>query len=195
MPHTTNYKLVHHFLIWKGSSEELTISTSLYSPNTSKVDLRVPLRTVGSSEERIKIVSHWLRVRRRARGMIVRRLRRSAKPILLVSRLSISIRPSVGSTKRKNERARVLFPEPVRPRMPTYVVWTSDQWFSILRLTFSPGLISKLRWWSTSGKSGCHRRVSKGQKSVDMYSRHIGWLGLRTWWHREKAKKREASVQ
>lgn len=116
------YKLVHHFSIWEGSSEGLTISASLYSPNTSKVDLRVPLRTVGSSEEHIKTVSHSFRVGRRARGMIVRRLRRSVKPILLVSRLSISIRPSVGSTKRKNERARVLFPEPVRPRMPTYVI-------------------------------------------------------------------------
>lgn len=46
-------------------------------------------------------------------------LRRSESPILEMSRLSMVMQPSVASTKRKNESARVLFPEPVRPRMPT----------------------------------------------------------------------------
>ena len=30
------------------------------------------------------------------------------------------IRPAVASTKRKNDNAKVLLPEPVRPKMPTY---------------------------------------------------------------------------
>ncbi len=52
--------------------------------------------------------------------MIVSLLRRSVSPILDISRPSIIIRPSVASTKRKKDNAKVLFPEPVRPKMPTY---------------------------------------------------------------------------
>lgn len=33
---------------------------------------------------------------------------------------SITIRPLVGSTNLKNDKASVLFPDPVRPRMPIY---------------------------------------------------------------------------
>jgi hypothetical protein len=53
------------------------------------------------------------------RGIIVNLLRRSVKPILDISRPSIRIRPVVASTKRKKDNARVLLPEPVRPRIPT----------------------------------------------------------------------------
>ena len=52
--------------------------------------------------------------------MIVSLLRRSVSPILDISRPSIIIRPPVASTKRKKDNAKVLFPEPVRPKMPTY---------------------------------------------------------------------------
>src|SRR5882757_2206446 len=52
------------------------------------------------------------------RGMMVSLLRRSESPIVEISRPSTVTHPSVASTKRKNESARVLFPEPVRPRMP-----------------------------------------------------------------------------
>ncbi|SRR6266702_1462826 len=52
--------------------------------------------------------------------MIVNLLWRSVSPILDISRPSIIIRPSVASTKRKKDNAKVLFPEPVRPKMPTY---------------------------------------------------------------------------
>ena len=34
---------------------------------------------------------------------------------------STTIHPSVASTKRTKERARVLFPEPVRPRIPIWI--------------------------------------------------------------------------
>ncbi len=47
-------------------------------------------------------------------------LRRSVNPIVDISRPSITIRPSVASTNRKKDNANVLFPEPVRPKMPTY---------------------------------------------------------------------------
>ena len=82
----------------------------------------------------------WRAVGQNSRGMMVSLLRRSVKPILEMSNPSMRIRPSVGSTKRKNESAKVLFPDPVRPRTPT----------------FSPGWISKERWCNTLGKSGCH---------------------------------------
>jgi hypothetical protein len=55
----------------------------------------------------------------RARGMIVNRLRKSVSPMLDISTPSTRIRPLVGSTKRNNDSASVLFPEPVLPRMPT----------------------------------------------------------------------------
>ena len=48
------------------------------------------------------------------------------------------MRPSVASTKRKKDRARVLFPLPVRPRTPT----------------FSPGLTLNEMLCKTLGKSG-----------------------------------------
>ena len=70
--------------------------------------------------------------------MIVKRLLKSARPTLEISTSSTRIRPLVGSTKRKNDRARVLLPEPVLPKTPT----------------FSPGRISKLRLCRTSGRSG-----------------------------------------
>ena len=70
--------------------------------------------------------------------MIVNLLRRSLSPIFEMSISSTKMRPLVGSTKRKNDKARVLLPEPVRPRTPI----------------FSPGLISKLSSWRTLGKSG-----------------------------------------
>lgn len=51
--------------------------------------------------------------------MIVNRLLRSVNPILDMSTPSTRILPSVASTNLKNESARVLFPEPVLPRIPT----------------------------------------------------------------------------
>src|SRR5205807_1662942 len=54
------------------------------------------------------------------RGMMVRRLRRSASPIFAMSIPSITIQPLVGSTNLKNDKASVLFPDPVRPRIPIY---------------------------------------------------------------------------
>ena len=45
--------------------------------------------------------------------MIVRFVRRSFRPTLEMSRPSTMILPSHASTKRKNESARVLFPQPV----------------------------------------------------------------------------------
>jgi hypothetical protein len=72
------------------------------------------------------------------RGIMVRLRRRSVRPRVLMSIPSMEIFPLLASTKRKNERARVLFPEPVRPTTPI----------------FSPGNTWKLRPWRTSGRSG-----------------------------------------
>lgn len=52
--------------------------------------------------------------------MIVKRVRKSVRPIFDVSTSSTSIRPCVASTNLKKDRAKVLLPEPVLPRMPTY---------------------------------------------------------------------------
>lgn len=119
-----------------------TISASSYSLKTSSVERRVPLRIVGSSADAGPegqrdgccrgTVGH-------SRGMMVSLLRRSVSPMLAMSRPSMRMRPSTGSTNRKNESARVLLPDPVRPRTPT----------------FSPGRTSKDRWCSTLGRSGC----------------------------------------
>jgi hypothetical protein len=97
-----------------------TISASWYSSKTSSVERRVPLRIVGSSERCMSPGLGMLCLGGHVRGMIVSLLRRSVKPILDISRPSIRIRPVVASTKRKKDNARVLLPEPVRPRMPTY---------------------------------------------------------------------------
>lgn len=103
---------------YKESNFKRTISASWYSSNTSKVDLRLPLKMVGSSGDLVRLYRKIM-LHDYLRGMIVRRLRRSVKPTVAVSIPSTKIRPSVASTNRKKERARVLFPDPVRPRIPT----------------------------------------------------------------------------
>lgn len=70
---------------------------------------------------------------------------------------STKMRPLVGSTKRKNDSARVLFPEPVRPRTPI----------------FSPGLISKLSSCRTLGRSGwrnCSQSSFETVEGISTYS-------------------------
>lgn len=52
------------------------------------------------------------------RGIIVSLLRRSVNPTVAISTPSTKILPLVASTKRKSDRARVLLPDPVRPRIP-----------------------------------------------------------------------------
>ena len=69
---------------------------------------------------------------------MVNLLLKSVNPIFEMSTPSTKILPSVGSTKRKKDKANVDLPEPVRPRTPT----------------FSPGLISKFSLCSTLGRSG-----------------------------------------
>lgn len=106
-----------------------------------------------------------------ARGMMVSLLRRSVRPIFAISKPSMRIRPSTGSTNRKNDSARVLFPDPVRPRMPT----------------FSPGRTSNERWCSTLGRSGCpivsrlrqgphSRRQRKEERTAYRMTRSSHWI-------------------
>ncbi len=52
--------------------------------------------------------------------MMVNRLLRSVNPILEVSIPSTRMRPCVASTKRKKDKASVLFPDPVLPKIPTW---------------------------------------------------------------------------
>ena len=51
------------------------------------------------------------------RGIIVSLLLKSVNPIVEISTPSTTILPSVASTKRKKERAKVLFPLPIRDRV------------------------------------------------------------------------------
>jgi hypothetical protein len=75
---------------------------------------------------------------------------------------SISIEPSVASTKRKKESASVDFPEPVRPTSAMNI----DQAEQVSASSspkmpiFSPGWILKFRPCSTLGSSGCRRSDS-----------------------------------
>lgn len=88
-----------------------TISASSYSLNTSNVERRVPLRIVGSSAWIFSMIFCWYQAKN-LRGIIVNLLLRSVNPIFVISIPSTMIRPSVGSTKRNKERARVLLPLP-----------------------------------------------------------------------------------
>lgn len=113
-----------------------TMSASSYSLKTSRVERSVPLSIVGSSEKELKELPYtWTEVLTRdnrykigqdlfgVRGSYddsLNRLRRSVKPTLDRSTPSIKIFPSVASTNLKKDRARVLFPEPVLPRIPIY---------------------------------------------------------------------------
>ena len=98
----------------------LTISASWYSSKTSKVERKVPLRIVGSSEVDVRYIGNMARTLH-ARGMIVKRLLKSVSPILAMSMPSTIIRPSVASTKRKKESASVLFPLPIQPFQQTII--------------------------------------------------------------------------
>lgn len=82
----------------------------------------------------------------RLRGIIVSLLRRSVNPTVAMSTPSTNILPSVASTKRKNDRARVLLPDPVRPRIPILII---DELLDYRGKggrsgTFSPAFTSKL---------------------------------------------------
>ena len=144
-----------------------TMFASSYSPKTSRVERSVPLRIVGSSKEELKeLPSTWievltrddrckvdqrlLKVKERGNSSL-NRLRRSVRPTLDRSTPSIKIFPSVASTNRKKDKARVLFPEPVLPRIPIYHPPSfRESKFSQTSqtpnvLTFSPGLTSNVR--------------------------------------------------
>ena len=86
------------------------------------------LRTVPSNK-----VGSW--------GIIPNLERRSFTPILRVSKLSIMIRPSDGSTSRNKAWIKVDLPLPVRPTTPT----------------FSPPLIESEIPFKTRGMSGRYR--------------------------------------
>jgi len=141
---------------WFGSIKRRhTISESWYSSKTSKVDRRVPERIVGSSAKTIERLKDT-QVMVYSRGIIVNFDRRSVRPIFEISKSSTRIRPSVGSTNLKNDKARVDFPLPVLPRIPTWELGLVEWWrqCKTQSRTFSPGRISKLRWCKTLGKSG-----------------------------------------
>jgi len=53
---------------------------------------------------------------------------------------SIKIRPSAASIIRKSAKAKEVFPAPVLPTIPTYILFNFWKFFS--NFTFSPGLIS-----------------------------------------------------
>jgi hypothetical protein len=101
----------------------------------------------------------------------VSRVRRSVRPIFAMSSPSTTIRPSVASTKRKNESASVLFPEPIfdghlnersdSSSLCEYLFCREYRYETLSHLkaresnnTFSPGLTSNVRLWSMSGSSG-----------------------------------------
>ena len=53
-------------------------------------------------------------------GTRARRERRSYRPMLAMSRPSMTMRPLLGSTMRNSVSSRVDLPHPVRPAMPTW---------------------------------------------------------------------------
>lgn len=76
------------------------ISSSECRPRGSKLLRTVPLKSVGS----------W--------GIILSLVLRSLRPIEQISKLSISILPPTGSTRRNSELMSVDFPLPVLPTTP-----------------------------------------------------------------------------
>jgi len=91
---------------------------------------------------------------------MVKRLRRSARPIVEISIPSIRILPSVASTNLKKDSANVLLPDPVLPRIPTWQQVGYFQQYGKTTHAFSPGCTSKLMWWRTSGNSGWKNTAS-----------------------------------
>ena len=110
-----------------------------------------------------------------SRGMIVSLLLRSVRPICEISSPSTRMHPSVASTKRKKDSASVLFPDPVRPRIPTWQTppeKTSSALKKMTKPTFSPGRIEKLRLCSTFGRSGCVQSESREPTLVSDENAH-----------------------
>lgn len=92
------------------------ISWSECSSRGSRLFLMVPSNKVGS----------W--------GMILRRLRRSWRPIFEISMLSIMILPPSGSVNRNKAWIKVDLPLPVRPTIPIF---------------FPPGNLQVTSWRTT----------------------------------------------
>mmetsp|Transcript_25406 Transcript_25406/g.40427 ORF Transcript_25406/g.40427 Transcript_25406/m.40427 type:complete len:206 (+) Transcript_25406:468-1085(+) len=79
-------------------------SSSVYSPNGSKLNFNEPLNSTGSC------------------GIMARFVRKSRNPNCVQSTPSstISLSGFSGSTKRNNDSNRLLFPDPVRPQIPIF---------------------------------------------------------------------------
>jgi hypothetical protein len=78
------------------------MSLSSYASKGSRLNRRVPAKRADSC------------------ATMVRRRRRSLSLRVLMSMPSMTMRPEVGSMNRKNDRPRVLLPDPVRPQIPTF---------------------------------------------------------------------------
>jgi hypothetical protein len=130
-PERTKISCLEHSkkMIVVGACITFHISISRCSSRGSMFVRTVPRKRVGS----------W--------GIIPNRARRSWRPMLAMSRLSMRILPPAGSTRRKSALIRVVFPLPVRPTTPI----------------LSPALKVHVMPFNTRGEVGLYRICSPDQ--------------------------------